>query len=296
MSNDRLCMAVEAGKCVGWDWDVKTGHDRWFGDLQTMFRNPIAQLIPDASRTFTAGYTRKIEHSSRTRLPMPGKAGNPTQQSSGCVRLDGNVRWITARGQFYYDANGEAERMLGMAVDITERKLAEDALKKSEEKFSKAFRRSPMALAVTSAKDHRYLDVNETFEQITGWRRDEVIGRTPFDLNLWVNPAQRTEMVNEIQTKGTVRNLEFRFRCKDGEQRDGLGSAELIEIEGEPCVFAVIADITERRQIQEQLQVQRGQAGRYRWVGNGRNHRHRLGTKHCAFQYCRRENVRLCYR
>ena len=92
---------------------------------------------------------------------MPGEAGNHTSQNSGSCGLDGIVRWITARGQFYYDANGDAERMLGMAVDITERKLAEEALKKSEEKFSKAFRESPMALAVTSVKDHRYLDINE---------------------------------------------------------------------------------------------------------------------------------------
>ena len=99
------------------------------------------------------------------------------------LRPDGNVRWMTGRGQFYYDANGDAERMLGMSVDITERKLAEEALKKSEEKFSKAFRESPMALAVTRMKDDRYIDVNDTYEQMTGWRRDEIIGRTPFDLN-----------------------------------------------------------------------------------------------------------------
>ena len=139
------------------------------------------------------------------------------------LRPDGNVRWMTGRGQFYYDANGDAERMLGMAVDITERKLAEEALKKSEEKFSKAFRESPMALAVTRLKDDRYIDVNDTYEQMTGWRREEIIGRTPFDLKLWVDPTQRTEMAKEIQTKGTVRNLEFRFRRKDGEQRDRPG-------------------------------------------------------------------------
>ena len=160
---------------------------------------------------------------------------------------------MTERGQFYYAANGDAERMLGMAVDITERKQSEEALKKSEEKFSKAFRESPMALAVTRVKDHRYLDINDTYEQMTGWRRDEIIGRTPFDLEIWVDPTQRTKMAKEIQTKGTVRNLEFRFRRKDGEQRDGLGSAELIEIEGEPCLMAVVADITEHKQIQEQL-------------------------------------------
>jgi PAS domain-containing protein len=75
---------------------------------------------------------------------------------------------VTAAGSFYYMKCGKPERMLGMAVDITECKHAEEGLKKSEEKFSKAFRASPMALTLTSAKDHRYLDITETFERITG--------------------------------------------------------------------------------------------------------------------------------
>ena len=212
-------------------------------------------LITDASRTFY----RRIHPEDKA---LVGKAVADARQSREpysaefrVIHLDGTVRWIAAKGQFHYAANGDVERMLGMAVDITERKLAEEALKKSEEKFSKAFRESPMALAVSRLEDHRYLDVNDTYEQMTGWRRDETIGRTPFDLNIWVDPTERTEMAKEVQAKGTVRNLEFRFRRKDGQQRDGLGSAELIEIGGEPCVMAVVADITERKQIQEQLQI-----------------------------------------
>ena len=251
---DRFRQAVEAGKTLGWDWDVKTGRDRWFGDLKTIFGIESDTYSGDVDDFRRRVYPEDQELVWKA-VAAARQSRKPYAAEFRVVRLDGAVRWITARGQFYYAANGDAERMLGMSVDITERKHAEEALKKSEEKFSKAFRESPMALAVTSAKDHRYLDINETFERITGWRRDEVIGRTPFDLNMWVDPAQRVELVKETQTKGTVRNLEVRFRCKDGEQRDGLGSAELIEIDGEPCVFAVIADVTERKQIQEKLRT-----------------------------------------
>jgi PAS domain S-box-containing protein len=144
---------------------------------------------------------------------------------------------------------GKPERMLGMAVDITECKHAEEGLKKSEEKFSKAFRASPMVLTLTSAKDHRYLDITETFERITGWSRDEVIGRTPFDIQIWVNPQERIGFVEGLQVDGSVRDYEVHFLCKDGSAKSGLGSVELIEIANEPCIISVIADITEGKQI-----------------------------------------------
>ena len=207
----RFRQAVETGKTLGWDWDVKTGRDHWFGDLQTVFG-----VQSDSYSGRVEDFHRLVHPDDRA---LVGKAVADARQSRKpyaaefrVVRPDGILRWITARGQFYYDANGDAERMLGMSVDITERKLAEEALKKSEEKFSKAFRESPLALAVTRMKDHRYLDINDTYERMTGWQRDEIIGRTPFDLNIWVDPTQRTEMAKAIQTKGTVRNLEFRFR------------------------------------------------------------------------------------
>jgi PAS domain S-box-containing protein len=134
-----------------------------------------------------------------------------------------------------------------------ERWLVEEALKKSEEKFSKTFRNSPMVLTITSAKDHRYLDISESFEQWTGWRRDEVIGRTAYDIGLWVNQAERTEFVTRLSAEGIVRNLEVHYRRRDGTEMVGLGSGELIEIGNEQCVISVIADINERKRAEEAL-------------------------------------------
>jgi PAS domain S-box-containing protein len=145
--------------------------------------------------------------------------------------------------------------MLGISADISDRKQAEEALKKSEEKFSKAFRQSPMALTLTSAKDDRYLDVNETFEQLTGWRRDEVIGRTPFDIRIWAEPVERIALVQRLSAVGAIRNLEVHYRRKDGAQRVGLSSGDLIEIGDESCVLSVIADITDRKRSEEALSV-----------------------------------------
>lgn len=146
-----------------------------------------------------------------------------------------------------------AAPFMALAALVEERKGAERALKKSEEKFSKTFRESPLAFTLTSAKDNRYIEVNETFERITGWGREEVIGRTPFDIGIWVDPGQRQELRRRLLAGGSARNYEHHFRTKDGEVRTGLGSSELIEIDGEQCVISVVSDITEYKLIQEKL-------------------------------------------
>ena len=142
-----------------------------------------------------------------------------------------------------------------LAVLVAERNDVEQVRKKSEEKFSKAFRQSPMALMVMRVKDHQYIDVNETFERITGFSRDEVIGRTPFDIGIWVQPSELIDIVKRLLKEGSLRNIEHWFRTKNGEICVGLSSAELIEIEDEPCVLAVTDDITERRRAEEHFRL-----------------------------------------
>jgi PAS domain S-box-containing protein len=252
--NDRFRLAVDASKSSGWEWDIKSGRVRRFGDLQNIFG-----IQSDDSLGHIDDFRRHLHPEDRE---LVWNALNDARQNQRpylaefrVIRSDQTIRWIGARGKFYYAKNGEAERMLGMTTDITERKLTEEALKKSEEKFSTAFRESPMALTLTSMKDYRYLDVNETFEQLTGWRRDEVIGKTPFDINLWDAPSDRVEIANRLFPEGVIRNYEFQLRCRDGAMKWGLGSAELIEIEDEPCMLSVVADITERKQIEEMLRT-----------------------------------------
>jgi PAS domain S-box-containing protein len=132
--------------------------------------------------------------------------------------------------------------IFGLFWQGARRRKAELELGKSEEKFSKAFRQSPFAITIASVRDGCYVDVNETFELQTGWKRDEVIGRTPIEINLWVNPDQRGTFMRELLTKGNIRDLEVALRRKDGQIRTSLGSAELIEVHGEVCALSVIAD------------------------------------------------------
>ena len=151
------------------------------------------------------------------------------------------------------DATGRIVGASTIARDITQRKRAEQDLKKSEERFSKAFRQSPMALSLIGAKTHRYLDVNETFERLTGYARADMIGKSAIEIGLWVNPAERARLTQRLLVENSVHDVECEWRNKDGSTLVASASEELIEIDGEPCILAVVADITDRRVAQQAL-------------------------------------------
>jgi PAS domain S-box-containing protein len=137
--------------------------------------------------------------------------------------------------------------------DVTARRQAEEALRHSEERFSKAFHANAVALGLSALADGRFLDVNDSFLRLVGYERDEVIGHTATELRLWVDPEERTRMVSVLRAGQPFRNMEIKFRRKGGEIRDALVSKELIELEGRPCVLSMLQDITERKRVEAQL-------------------------------------------
>ena len=147
----------------------------------------------------------------------------------------------------------QALLIFGLLWQRARRRKTEARLRKSEEKFSKSFRHSPLVITITAMKDARFIEINGAFERCTGWKRDEVLDRTPFDIHLWENPAQRVALREELLATGHVRDLEFKVRRKDGQVLTALGSAELIEVNGEPCALSVAADITDRKMAEEAL-------------------------------------------
>ena len=249
-SNERLRLAVEAGKSVAWDLDVNSGRTKWFGDLLTMFGMNSEEFVGQVEEFY-----RYVHPEDRQRVwEAVLKSRQDHKPYSAEFRIlwpDGTIRWVDDRGEHEYARNGEPTRIAGMAVDITERKRAEEALKQSEQQFSSVFQQSPLAIAITSMQDHRYVEVNEAYERLTGWPYDEVIGRTPLDISLWVDPGQREEFVKLLRAEGSARNLEVRIRRKDGLIRTTLGSSEIIDCNGEPCALSVFADVTDLKKAEE---------------------------------------------
>jgi len=126
LANDRLRLAMEAGASVGWDLDVKSGRNVWFGDLS------IFGIDSDTYVTTGAEFNQFVHSDDRARVSAAiadaRQNKKPYAEEFRVLQPDGTVRWLGARGKFYYAKNGDPERMLGVSLDITKRKLAEEAV------------------------------------------------------------------------------------------------------------------------------------------------------------------------
>ena len=140
-------------------------------------------------------------------------------------------------------------------VSTAASELAQRELRASEDKFAKAFRASPICMAIVTIDDGRYIDVNEGYEHITGYTRDEVIGRTVGDLGYWVDPSEREILLSRLEHDGRVRDIEVRLRKKSGEVMICQVSAEPLVLEGARCLLSTTQDITRRKRDEVQMRL-----------------------------------------
>ena len=121
------------------------------------------------------------------------------------------------------------------------------------EKLRAVFGLSPTILCLTGLADGRIRDANDAFLRTSGYSREEILGRTPVELGLWVDPALRDEGIRELKAGGSVRNLECRFRVKNGDERVTVLSADIVQFDGEACILSALTDITDRTRAEEAL-------------------------------------------
>jgi PAS domain S-box-containing protein len=139
--------------------------------------------------------------------------------------------------------------------DVTERKAAEDVLRQSQEMFRRLFHSSASAMALARLEDGCLLDVNSRWEELAGWRRDDVIGKTTTELGAWKIPAEREEIVLEVQRKGMIRDRECTLLRPDGREWVVLMSAEVVNLRGQQALVTSGVDITERKRVEEALRA-----------------------------------------
>jgi PAS domain S-box-containing protein len=220
---------------------------------EKMFGCPAAEAVGQSVERFIP---EQLRSAHRVHVQRFGETGTTNRTmgamgSLGALRADGE--------EFQIEASISQSESMGNKLftvilrDITERQRTEDALRKSEERFCKIFRSSPLAVTISTATEGRYLDVNEAFLQMLGYPRREVIGRTAHDLNFWAEPSQRPELIRQLRKSGRVTGFHTQFTTSKGKIREAEVSAELVELDGQRCMLAITRDITDMRQLEEQL-------------------------------------------
>jgi len=240
----------------------------WEGRLDPNTGTWTATLISDYAEKMTGysveewlsipGLGQKIVHEEdRERVTRETAAifagGEPAGIQFRWIAKDGRIVWAEAHVAPLLDETGTIVGIRGVTLDITEQHAAEEARRHSEEKFAKAFRANPQPMSLTTVAEGRYVDVNESFLEMSGYTREEVIGHTSLELNIWETSEHRANFIKRLKQEGSIVNFETKFRTKDGSMRVLLSSAEELELSGEACLLVSSSDITERVAAQQAL-------------------------------------------
>ena len=170
------------------------------------------------------------------------------------IHNNGSKVYLRVRASPLFNDDGNYEGSMAFCADITKRRLAEKKLKESEEKFRKAFHSSPNLLAITKMEDDEIVNVNEGFLLTLGYTREDVIGKTTINLNIWVDPDERNRFLNVLKEKKRAKEVEVQIRTKSGQILPTLFSGEIIKLNNELHLITIATDITELKKSEKKLE------------------------------------------
>jgi two-component system, cell cycle sensor histidine kinase and response regulator CckA len=275
-SKAQLSNALEIAHLGHWGYDVATDLFTFNDQFYKIFRTTVEKV---------GGYTmRSAEYARRFVYPddmnMVGEETRKAIETTDphfnrqiehrMLYADGTVGYITVRFFIVKDSHGRTVKTYGVNQDITERKRAEEALQKSEERFRLAFSTSTDAININRMSDGLFVDINEGFTRLTGFTWEDVNGKTSREIDIWCNPADRKKLIDGLEEKKYYENLEAEFRRKNGSVATALMSAKIIVLQNIPHILSITRDISDRKREEEEkakLQAQFQQAQKMESVG-----------------------------
>ena len=245
-NEESLKLALDAAQMTIWDWSLPPGDATWRRESSPAPFGAMLRVVhPDDQPAVAEAITAAIEK------------GSPWDVEFRVVHPDGNVRWVMGKGEVLRDEAGQPTRLLGVNVEITDRKRADEAVRASEELFARAFRSSPDAMVISRRADGRIIDVNDRWEALFGHARAASVGCTMAELPLAAGAEDQATLRRLIEAPGPVRDVEARFVTRSGELRETIIATETVEMGGHACFITTIRDITERQRAEREAQEQR---------------------------------------
>jgi PAS domain S-box-containing protein len=266
--NERLRSAMESGKAVGWEWNLKSGRDFWFGDLKTMFGIGADMHVgrPEDFHRYVHPEDRKLVSDAVADAKINH---GPYATEFRVIWPDGTQRWVAAGGRFYYSRNNEPERMLGMAVDITGRKQLEAELHESQERMA-GIVASAMDAIIAIDEAQRIVLFNAAAEKMFGCPAQDVIGSHIERFIPERFRALHSGHIRHFGETGTAsRNMgtlgTLWASRSNGDEFPIEASISHVDAAGKKLFTVILRDVTDRRQAEEAL---RESEKRFRLVAN----------------------------
>ncbi len=220
-------------------------------ETERIFSTPLAALLGKTDRDLFPPETARQFGENDCRVLSEGT----TLQTTEVLRQPDGIEHYSIVNKFpVLGSGGQAAYVAGVAFDITDRVRAEEALRESEEKFSRFFDTAPVGITISTLADGRFVEINKEGERLSGFRRDEVIGRSAMEFYIWKDPAERARMIEDVLKEGAVHDREMTFRTKEGNVLHGLFSAVVIDIGEKKHLLSIVSDITERKRIEAELE------------------------------------------
>ncbi|MBA1194832.1 MAG: diguanylate cyclase/phosphodiesterase with [Pseudomonas sp.] len=248
----QLLAALNGARLGAWLWDIPSGGVSWSRGTQALFGFDPGQPLPA-----DIDYLDLLPAQDRDRARQAFEAVIAGQPFGQAMRHrirwpDGSLHWLEISGSLMHDAEGRAQ-MIGVVREVTRQREREVALMQSEQRFATLFRLSPNVILLTRRHDGLILEANQSFELCLGWPLAEAIGKTTTELNLWVDPAHRQQILDATQHAGGPVTLEVSFRDRSCKVHDGILSTQGIEMDGVIHLLTTFVDLSEQVEREQRL-------------------------------------------
>jgi two-component system cell cycle sensor histidine kinase/response regulator CckA len=219
--------------------------ERIFGyTISEILGQQVTLLMPECLRQLHKAAVHQYLSTGQKHIPWTGLQLAGWHKSGKEIPLEISFGEHVSEGQHIFT---------GILRDVSERSRIELELRHSQEKYAKMIHSSPDAITLRSLPDRRYIEISEGFTRLTGYTAEEVIGKTPSEIGIWSDDAPHTEILENLQRQGAVREVEFSFRTKSGERRYATVSAVRLTLGADSYMLSTSRDVTERRSLERQL-------------------------------------------